>query len=122
LLVCGMAPMVAGALDHLPIQLRAGLHLAQACPALAPLILRGLIAPCMTAQPRAMLALLTLRMAPADRVILADPDILARFAHIGGEAFAQGGAGPTRDLLAFAAPWPSDLPCPGPVLAFHGEE
>lgn len=122
LLVCGMAPMVAGALVHLPIQLRAGLHLAQACPAVAPLILRGLIAPCMTAQPRAMLALLTLRMAPMDRVILADPDILARFARIGGEAFTQAGTGPTRDLLAFAAPWRSEYIPSGPVLAFHGED
>lgn len=122
LLVCGMAPMLPEVLRHLPIQLRSGLRLARAWPGAAPLILRGLVAPRMASQPRAMLALLTLRMAAADRIILADPEVLGRFARIGVEAFAQGGIGPVRDLLAFAAPWATAFARPAPVLAFHGEE
>jgi pimeloyl-ACP methyl ester carboxylesterase len=96
--------------------------LARRAPSLSRLLNRAL-APALRDSPRSMLRLLSSRLPPADRKVLADAGTFAIFADAFREGFRQGGRGAALDLTLLARPWETALESIRvPCRLWHGEQ
>jgi len=96
--------------------------LARRAPHLSQLFNRAL-APALRDSPRWMLRLLSAKLPPPDRKVLADAGTFAIFADAFREGFRQGGRGAALDLTLLAQPWetaPESIRAPCHV--WHGEQ
>ncbi|HKA38736.1 MAG TPA: alpha/beta hydrolase [Burkholderiales bacterium] len=96
--------------------------LARRAPHLSQLFNRAL-APALRDSPRWTLRLLSAKLPPPDRKVLADAGTFAIFADAFREGFRQGGRGAALDLTLLAQPWetaPESIRAPCHV--WHGEQ
>lgn len=103
-LVAGLGPPAALArcrADFFPLA-RWALHLVDSAPALAPLLAQPVVR---ALRLRGRLRLGMRLTAPADREVLADPEVLAILVGAQRAGLMQGGYAAVQDLLLYVRPW-----------------
>lgn len=122
-LVCGLGPMqTAQDIRGMRLPARLLIGLARDYPSLALWLNTRLVGPLLYRLPDLGMFILSRAAPPADREILADPQLRAVFRAAAREAFRQGGRGAAWDLYLYTRDWGFD---PGraavPALLWHGE-
>lgn len=122
-IVCGLGSLVeSGSERGMGRSQQALIRFARAFPRAALPLYRYLVGSFLGRFPSASLGILTGGAPPADRLILANPEVRSIFVEAAREAFAQGGRGPAWELYLFTHRWQAD-PAAVPVQTFlwHGE-
>lgn len=122
-LVCGLGELVApDAMAGMNPLAALGLKSYRSTPDLVGSVYRYLLGPAIGLQPGWILKAIATYADPADRQVLADPEVQAVLVASMGEAFRQGGLGAILDVDLLTRPWPfraQDIAVP--TLLWHGE-